>query len=512
MNLLEQVRVHAQKAPDRVALRCGDQVLAYGGFWLSVETVAVRLSQHGVRAGERVAWLGLNHPDQIILLLALARLGAILVPLNYRLSNTELKAILRHSGARLAIADSTHLSIAISLSSFQILESSSLSVPTNSVKTNEIGVPDLVSTSAYDGTNPLLLVYTSGTTGQAKGALHTLQNLSANCQIAIDLQDITENDHVLTVLPMFHVGGLCIQTLPALYAGASITLHQKFDARHWLTDVQNLQPSLSLMVPATLKAVIDHPQFASSDLSSLRALAAGSSTVPKHLIEPFHARGVPVTQVYGATETGPVSIGLNPSDSLSYVGSAGRPCTKVEVQLVDEQGTKVAEGEIGEIRLRGPNVMQGYWQDANNPAFQNGWFQSGDLARCDAAGFYWVVGRSKDMIISGGENIYPAEIENILSQSPRIAEVAVIGVPDERWGEAVVAVVVPHQSQPPDTLAQSVLQERDVLQLLDGQLARFKWPRRVLFRAALPKTVLGKVIKAELGQTVLQVLALESTQ
>ena len=510
MNLLEQIQAHAQAMPGKLALRYGDEAITYGGLWARVDTAAANLLQRGVQPGERVAWLGLNHPDQIILLLALARLGGIFLPLNYRLSATELQALLRHSGASFLIADYAHISLGKWHDFLKVLETGALKEKPAANASALAGVAGVAGLEVAQDASPLLLVYTSGTTGQAKGALHTLQNLSANCQISITLHGITANDHVLTVLPMFHVGGLCIQTLPALYAGASVTLHERFDATRWLSDVQALKPSLSLMVPATLKAVIDHPQFASTDLSGLRALSAGSSTVPHHLIAAFHARGVPVVQVYGATETGPVSIGLQPQDAMHQVGSAGRPCSGMEVQLVDEKGAKVGAGEVGEIWLRGPNVMQAYWQDTDNLAFQNSWFHTGDLARCDAAGFYWVVGRSNDMIISGGENIYPAEIENILSQSPRIAEVAVVGVPDERWGEAVVAVVVPNLAQRPGVANEPVLQQSEVLHLLDGQLARFKWPRRVLFSAALPKTALGKVIKAELGQTVLQTLRKES--
>lgn len=510
MNLLAQIQAHAQQAPQRPALRCAAEVVSYGALWAQVETATTSLQALGIQPGDRVAWLGFNHPKLIVLLLALARLGAVLLPLNYRLAPPELQAILKCAGATLLIANNPHSMLGIPDETLKIVSAHVLQAPAgpepgefsktaHRQRSKNTFTPGQSTQGALAiETVPALLVYTSGTAGLPKAALHTLANLTANCQISIALHGMSAADHVLTVLPLFHVGGLCIQTLPALYAGATVTLHDKFDAARWLHDVQTLQPSLSLMVPATLKAVIEHAQFAATDLSSLRLLSAGSSTVPQHMIAAFHARGVPVAQVYGATETGPVSIGLTAAEALQHVGSAGRACAGVQVRLVGAGQNDVARGTVGEIWLRGPNVMQAYWQDSGNPAFQNGWFHTGDLACQDAEGFYWVVGRSKDMIISGGENIYPAEIENILAASPRIAEVAVVGVPDEKWGEAVVAVVVPNLAQTEGAAIEPALTESDVLQLLHGQLARFKWPRSVVFRTALPKTALGKVIKAEL--------------
>ena len=337
---------------------------------------------------------------------------------------------------------------------------------------------------------PVLLVYTSGTTGKPKGALHTQAGLAWNCVISTHAHDLNSADHVLTVLPMFHGGGLCIQTLPALHAGALVTLHRRFEASAWLRDVQLRRPTMSLMVPATLRSVLEHDDFAATDLSSLKLLNAGSSLVPVSMIAALHARDVPVCQVYGATETGPVSIYLRRDDAMRFPGSAGEAGLHVDVRLLDERGEDVAANEVGEICIRAPNLMSGYWADADNPAFQNGWFRSGDLARRDDNGFYWVVGRSKDMIISGGENIYPAELESVLAECPDILEAAVIGRDDARWGEVAVAVVV----KKPDTS----LTADGVLKLFDGRLARFKHPRQVVFQNALPKTALGKVQKAEL--------------
>ena len=545
-SLASVIERHARRTPSKKALHFAGDDISYQQLWQRIEAATAALAEQGVQPGDPVAWLGLNDPAQLVLLFALARLGAILLPLNYRLAQAEMAAILAHAGVSLIVADDRHTAMIDALFAESHRDSAGLQEPVNerpkvqgALKSRipsagiklldakrllaPTGRPSAVDAGQLAGTcaSPVLLVYTSGTTGKPKGALHTQAGLIANCIISGDAHRFSSADHVLTVLPLFHVGGLCIQTLPALYAGATVTLHARFDAGAWLADVQACRPSMSVLVPATLRAVIEHPNFADTDLSSLRLLNAGSSTIPASQIAAFHARGVPVCQVYGATETGPVSIYLKREDAVQRAGSAGRAGLNVNVRLVDTRadtpgqgaaghgaaahGRKghdgnerqdLAPGAVGELWIRGPNVMREYWNDPANPAFQGGWFRTGDLACCDEDGFYWVVGRSKDMIISGGENIYPAEIENLLADCPLILEAAVIGQPDEKWGEVAVAVVV----KKPD----AVLEVAEVMRLFDGKLARFKHPRRVLFMDSLPKTALGKVQKSELAELCLR--------
>ncbi len=502
LGLAEVIAGHARRTQHKTALHFAGADISYRQFWQRIEAATATLVLEGVKPGDRVAWLGLNDPAQLVLLFALARLGAILLPLNYRLAEAELEAIVAHADVSLIVADALHATVADALPAAYASATHCKVVDAALFQANAATFapthdsPPLAGTSA----SPVLLVYTSGTTGKPKGALHTQAGLIANCAISGDAHAFTGDDHVITVLPLFHVGGVCIQTLPALFAGATVTLHARFDAGAWLADVQARRPSMSVLVPATLRAVIDHPNFADTDLSSLRLLNAGSSTIPASQIAAFRVRGVPVCQIYGATETGPVSIYLKREDAMQRAGSAGRAGLNVHVRLVDAnaeaavQGSKgqdVAPGAVGEIWIRAPNVMCQYWNDPANPAFQDGWFHTGDLARRDEDGFYWVVGRSKDMIISGGENIYPSEIENVLADCPLILEAAVIGQPDEKWGEVAVAVVV----KMPD----ANLDADRVMKLLDGKLARYKHPRRVLFMDSLPKTALGKVQKSQLA-------------
>jgi len=399
----------------------------------------------------------------LVLLFALARLGAILVPLNWRLTAAEHRTI---------VADCTPKWIACD-PEFEA-HARQLHVPP--LKVQSVRDPALAGTDTDD----LLIVYTSGTTGRPKGAVLTQSALLWNALNSIHAHDLGQADHVLTALPMFHVGGLNNQTLPALLAGATVTLHRRFDPGRWLADVAARKPTVSLLVPATMQAVVSHPDWGRTDLSSLKMMNAGSMVIPDSLLRAFHERGIPVGQIYGCTETAPIATVLLKEDAIRKMGSAGKSAPHCEVQLVD-----------GEVWVRGPNVMRGYWNDPAATAAAltpDGWFRTGDLARIDDEGFYWIMGRSKDVIISGGENIYPAELENVLSDCPAIAEAAVVGVEDPKWGEAACACVV----------RKGDIDEAGVLALFRDRLARFKHPRRVVFLDSLPKNAMGKVQKFDL--------------
>jgi fatty-acyl-CoA synthase len=453
----------------------------YAQLTSQAQALAAALQACGLRRGDRVAWLGLNHPLQIALLFACAGLGAILMPLNYRLAAPELERILRDAHPRLMVHDATWQASAQSMSTCCAMSCHDMHLLLN--EGAALAKVDMHLGQADDGA---LLVYTSGTTGLPKGAVHTQRNLYENMALAVKNIDLSATDLVATMLPLFHVGGLCIQTLPALMAGACVQLHARFDAGAALKSFAQDKPTLTLHVPATMRALIEHSAWASTDLSSLRAVWAGSSTLPVHLIEAFHARGIPVCNVYGSTETGPFSISLPPAHARSHVGSCGWPAGKaVEVKLVN-----VTQG-IGEICIRAANVAERYWPDLPLKDAQ-GWFHTGDLARQSEDGSYWVVGRAKDMLISGGENIYPAEIENLLAAQAGVMECAVIGMPDAKWGEVVAACVVlaPGWDQK--------AAQHDLSAQLSIQLARYKLPRQWHFMAELPKTALGKVQKTQL--------------
>ncbi|MEP7281174.1 MAG: AMP-binding protein [Rubrivivax sp.] len=430
---------------DRVAAAAADEAIA--------------LRAAGLGAGDSIGWLGLNGLRGLALLEACRAVGARFVPLNWRLAPAELATIAAHANLQRLWHDDALTALAAEVAAL---------VPLPQPRADDHQPGDL------------MLVYTSGTTGLPKGAVHTAAGMAANVEAAIDAQALDAATRTLAVLPLFHVGGLCIQVRPTLAAGGVVRLHPRFDPGAWLHEVRRWRPTTSLLVPAVMRALIEHPDWAGADLSSLQFVAAGSQIVPPTLIEAFHARGVPVVQVYGSTETGPVSVVLRRQDALAQVGRVGRPARGVRLKLAAD----------GEICLQAPNLLRSYHRGVPRAFDADGWFHTGDLARELADGVLEVVGRSSELIISGGENIHPAEIENLLAGHPDVADAAVVGLPDARWGEVPVLVLVPRSGHAIDAGALQAL--------FDARLARYKHPRRIVVVEALPKTALGKVARAAL--------------
>ena len=473
--------LHAQRDTHGPALTHEGRDFDYAALAHHVDAAAALLSgAWGVAPGDRVAWLGLNDPAQLVLLFALARMGAILLPLNFRLAPPEWDAQLAHCTPKHIVHDPAWADAAAALAQRH-------SVPAHAAAElmDAPAAPPAPVRAAADA--PVLLVFTSGTTGSPKAAVHTQSNLLANIRIAAQAQALTQSDRVLTVLPLFHVGGLCIQTLPSLACGAHVILQSRFSPDATFDAIERHRPTLTLQVPATMKALIEHPRWARADLSSLRAVWAGSSLIPAPLVEAFHARGVPVCNVYGSTETGPFSIALGPEHAMAKVGSCGWPAPGVQARLID------AKDGAGEVLVRAPNVAQRYWP-AEPACDAEGWFHTGDLARQDGDGSFTIVGRAKELVISGGENIHPAEVEAALASHDAVLECAAFGVPDPEWGEVVAAAVV---MRPGSAAGEAALRAH-----LEGRIARYKLPRRWLFLEALPKTALGKVQRGVLAQMV----------
>jgi fatty-acyl-CoA synthase len=296
---------------------------------------------------------------------------------------------------------------------------------------------------------------------------------------------MTAQDHVLTVLPMFHVGGLNIQTTPALFLGATVTLHPRFAPEPALDAIERDRPTLCVLVPATIEAMTEHPRWAETRLDSLRAMTTGSTAVPQRLVDAFTCRGVPVLQVYGSTETCPIAVYTRLSGDWRRPGSSGLPGLVCDARLVDDSGCETTSGEAGEVLVRGPNVFVEYWGDAEATAeaLRNGWYHTGDIGTRDVDGHFFIHDRKKNVIISGGENIYPAEIERVLVAHPAVAEAAVVGRPDAKWQEVPVACIVRRAPASPSEIESFCLE----------QLARYKVPRDYVFLDALPRNAMGKV-------------------
>jgi fatty-acyl-CoA synthase len=480
-NLADWIDRWAAIRPHHPALVFEDRIVTYRDFADAVAHHAGALEKLGISRGDRVAHLGANTPEMLYLFFACARLGAMFVPLNWRLAAPEHAHQLKDSGAVLLACDAEFAAHAKTIET---------NVRRADLSHDFHGTPRAAGPGDYQ--DRFLIGYTSGTTGHPKGAVLKQEAFLWNALNSVATFDLTAQDRVLTALPMFHVGGLNIQTVPALHAGATVVLHRRFEPGAYLAAIPRHRISLTLAVPAVARALIDHPAWHGADLSSLRAIGVGSSVVPLPLIAAWHARGVPCAQVYGATETGPVAITLRPEDARAHPESCGKPALHCDARIVDDAFNELAPGEKGEIVCRGGNVMCEYWNDAaaTRAAFTQGWFHTGDIGHRDAEGFFHVDDRKKDMIISGGENIYPAEIEAVLSACPDIAEAAVIGRADDKWGEVPVAFVIRRNG--------AAIDERGVLALCDGRLAKFKWPRAVVFADELPRTALGKVQKGAL--------------
>ncbi len=485
---------HAARAPRRILLSTTEKDWNAAALHAAAEGLAAWLSARGIGAGERIAWLGHNRAEQIILVFAAARLGSMVAPLNWRLAAAEQRAILEDAAPALLIADGSHAERAQEIAPQGCPVLICGGAQDAFAAAVEEGFALAPAQEAGRGASPLLLVYTSGTTGRPRGAVLSQRAVLFNALNAVHMHAMTEDDVILTTLPMFHVGGLNIQTLPALYLGARVILHETFDPAATLAAIAAQGPSLLLQVPATLSALMARREWEETDISCLRALAIGSTDVPLHLIEAVQARGVPVIQIYGSTETGPVAIYQRPDEAFATTGSIGRPGLHTQVMLADESGREVACGETGEILVRGPHVADGYWKGVEPQTFRDGWFRSGDMARMDEDGLFWFRGRRKHMIISGGENIYPAEIERALLAAGA-AECAVVGIPDERWGERPAALVVASGKGAPDETA--------LRAGLQSALARYKHPDRIVFSKALPRNAMGKVLLDEVRRIIL---------
>lgn len=503
MDLSDWIERRADFTPDKPAIRFAGQAISYAALAERIGRLASLLQgQLGVRRGDRVAFLGYNSPEMIALVFACARLGALLVPMNWRLAAPEHLYILNDSRPAAFFVEPDFTA--------SVEEHRKALPPCRLIAFGDApgegwsrydallaaADADAARDAAVNYADPVLLVYTSGTTGVPKGAVLAQNAVLWNAVNSTHMHDMTVMDRVLTTLPLFHVGGLNIQTLPALHAGATVTLHAKFDPLAVFNAIEQDRITLTVLVPAQLGAMMALGRWKTADLTSLRIISTGSTLVPEALIRAVHARGIPVIQVYGSTETSPIATYLLAADADRKIGSAGKPAIHCAIRLVDETGADVDKGRSGEILVKGPNVMDGYWDDAEATAeaLKDGWFHTGDVGHVDAEGFLFIDDRMKDMIISGGENIYPAALENILAECAELAEASVVGRPDPKWGEVAVVVAVKRDG--------ATIDEAGVLARFDGRVARYKIPRQVLFVERLPRNAMGKVKKGDVRELV----------
>ncbi|MFV2117632.1 acyl-CoA synthetase [Streptomyces sp. Act-28] len=479
----------ARKTPHRTALIHHDSTITYAHLYRRTTRLAHALRARGVRRGDRVAYLGPNHPAYLETLFAAGTLGAVFVPLNTRLTGPEIAYQLADSGAKALVHAPSHAGLVAGLPDHTGVRIR--------VETGPAYEEVLATGSEEPVDQPVrpddtcLIMYTSGTTGRPKGAVLTHANLTWNAVNVLVDHDLTADERALVSAPLFHTAGLNMLTLPVLLKGGTCVLAESFDPGGTLDLVERHRITFMFGVPTMYDQVARHPRFREADLSSLRLLTCGGSPVPTPLIAAYQERGLTFLQGYGMTEAAPGTLFLDAEHAVGKAGSAGVPHFFSDVRVVRPDLTPVDVGETGEIVVRGPHVMPGYWglPEETAAAFADGWFRSGDAARVDEDGYVFVVDRLKDMIISGGENVYPAEIEGLLLAHPDIVECAVIGVPDDKWGEVPRAVVVPREG--------IGLDPDEVLGSLAGRLAKYKVPKSVVIADALPRTASGKLLKPQ---------------
>jgi fatty-acyl-CoA synthase len=510
MSIGEWVARRAQRRPAATALIDADtgQVTSYAELDDAVRAMAAALHDMGVRRGDRVAVLMENSPEFVYVLFGAANIGAVVVPINFRLAAPEIAYLLADSGATTLAVSDRFASLASRALDACAGRHGVRRVLTETLDGGLAGLPTatvgslIARTTERRGPDPVIgdhdicvIMYTSGTTGSPKGAMLTHSNMQWNAINLLTVGDGMSGTTVtIAVAPMFHIGALGLSVLPVLYAGGTVITVRAFDPDRTLDLIEKHGVTSQFMVPAMWSALSQVPDFDSHDLSSARWALCGGAPSPLPLLEFYQQRGWRFLEGFGMTETSSSVLLLDHEFVVSHAGSVGRPFMHTDVRIVDSEDHDVAVGEVGELVIRGPNLFTGYWGRPveTAEAMRGGWFHSGDLARADADGFVTLVDRKKDMIISGGENVYPIEVEQALFRHPDIADVAVIGVPDAQWGETVLAVVV--------AAAGADLDPDAVIAHARERIAHFKCPRRVEFVDELPRNATGKILKRTLRQ------------
>jgi fatty-acyl-CoA synthase len=480
----------ARMLADKPALVDAENVTTYGELDEHVVRVAHGLRSHGVHRGDRVAYLGPNSVDLVVSMFATAKLGAVFVPLNTRLAAPELAFVLSDADPRLLLWKADFAA------QVEATEIASLRIPSRRLPMDSEGLADLrsVQTTPVDESIDLddlfMIQYTSGTSGRPKGVQLTHGNITWNVYNLLTDVDVCTDEVALVTAPLFHTAALNQVLLPTVLKGGTALIEAHFDPER-VIDTHHV--TMLFGVTSMYVALAAVPGFATADLTSLRTALTGGAPVPKSLLQSWADRGLPLIQGYGMTETAPGATLLRGEHALFRLGSAGAGVFFSDVRVVGVDGEPVAVDEAGEVQVSGPNVTPGYWRNlhATTTSFTaDGWLRTGDTAVVDTDGFLRIVGRLGDMFISGGENVYPAEVEQALHSHPAVAECAVIGVGDDKWGEVGKAFVVLRDGM---TVSGEELREH-----LDGRLARYKIPRSVVFVSELPHNAAGKVMKMRL--------------
>lgn len=485
----------AYYTPDKFFLRENDRDLKWSFSEFNNRTNALAFyltNELGVKVGDRIAVYSKNRAEYVQLFLACIKCGAILVPLNFRLTPRELDILISDADPSVFLYEENYSAQIKNLNTLKNIKIVKPIEEITSFLTNKIGTVEFIPRRVFGEDDVAMILYTAGTTGLSKGVKINHRMLFWNAVNTCLRLDVYSADHTQSYAPFFHTGGWNVLFTPFLFHGASHTIMQSFDAEMILKLMEKEKSTILFGVPTMLQMMSDLPYFDEADLSSCRYAIVGGAAMPIPLINKWHQKGIPIRQGFGLTEVGPNCFSLHQNDAIRKKGSIGFPNFYIEAKIVDEQNKECGVDEVGELWLKSPVVTPGYWKKEKETAeaITDGFFHTGDLVRKDAEGYFFVVDRKKNMFISGGENVYPAEVEKYLYTNEKIKEVAVIGVPDEKWGEVGKAFIVLKENVNADA--------NEFIQYCQGNLAKYKIPKHISIVNEIPKTDAGKINKIKL--------------
>jgi acyl-CoA synthetase (AMP-forming)/AMP-acid ligase II len=513
LNTTDFLNIATAICPDKTAIVFEDKRYTFSQLTERVNRLANGLLKLGVKKGDRVAFLQVNCNQCVETYFAVAKTGAIYLPLNFRAKEKELTYMLNSAEAETLIVGERYIPLVNSIR--PELKSLKNLISIENKHDDMLYYEDIISSSPADEViteidedDTTMLMYTAGTTGFPKGVMLAHNSFSVYVLENVTPPDPEADERNILTVPLYHVAGIQAM-MAAIYGGRTLVMERQFEAKEWMELVEKEKANRAMMVPTMLKQLMDHPDFSKHDLSSLKVITYGAAPMPipviKQALEVFP--GVSFINAFGQTETASTITALNPEDhiltgteeekekKLKRLASIGKPMSDVEMKVVDEEGKKLGPNEVGEILARGPRVMSGYWKDEEKTAKtidKDGWVHTGDVGYVDEDGYYFLSGRSSDMIIRAGENISPEELENVIREHPKVEDVAVIGVPDETWGEEPRAVVIPKKGEKPT--------EEEIMEYCRQNLASFKRPRSVVFADDLPRNPMGKLVKREIRE------------
>lgn len=460
------------------------RTLTYTELNRSAERWAAFLLYHHIQKGDRVAVLGENQAELFEILFACGKIGAILVPINWRLSKSEIEYILQDCQPKVLLYNDSFEEIMKQLNFLKSYSFSIIEQFTSPIKT--------ISTENIEEEDPWLIIYTGGTTGKPKGVVLSHRAVDWNALNTIVSWGLTEDEVTLNYMPLFHTGGINALSLPILMNGGKVVIGNKFDPQKALYYLHLYKCTIALFVPTMYHMMQQTEEFHKLDFSHMKVFLSGGAPCPLTIYEKFAEKGYQFKEGYGLTEAGPNNFFIDPKIAQIKRGSVGKPMMFNEVKLVDFDGKEITGTGVGELLIRGKHAFIEYWNNkqATEETWQDGWLHTGDLARRDDDGYYYIVGRKKDMIITGGENVYPIEVEQTLIEHPIIDEVAVVGIPDEKWGEKVTAFISLKNNQQ--------IEETELIHFCKKKLANYKIPKSFIILEQLPKTDVGKIDKKAL--------------